>query len=303
MDITYRQLEAFVAVAELHSFRAAGQRIGLSQPALSLAIKSLEQRLGGALVDRRGRGCELTREGQTFYPTAVRLLSDWEAAVEDARTLFAMQRGRVTLAALPSIAAGYLPFVVSDYLERYPRIDLEVFDVIAGRVLQLVRDRRADFGISVRPPAGGEVAFELLLRERFMVVHPPGHPIAENGAVSARALQEHPFIALSRSSSVRRAVDEGLKDRPLKLRPVIEVEQLSTAATLVVKGCGLTAVPEACLPLMRVYGLEALPLAEPKITRDIGILTLADRALSIAAKALLAEARAAITAPHAGTAG
>ncbi|WP_119165332.1 LysR family transcriptional regulator [Algihabitans albus] len=294
MTISYRQLQAFVAVADLRSFRAAGDRIGLSQPALSLAIKSLEQQLGGPLIDRRARSCELTREGATFYPAAARLLSDWDAAVEDARSLFAMERGRVSAAALPSIAAGYLPAVLSDYLERHPRIDVEIFDVIAGRVLQLVRDGRADFGLSVRPPQGSGVTFELLLRERFVVVHPPGHPIGCGGRTSSAELQDYPFIALSRSSSVRKALDDTLGERLLKLRPVIEVEQLSTAATLVVQGRGLTAVPEACLPLMRVYGLSAVPLEQPEIGREIGVLTRTEGSLSVAAQALLAAARDAI---------
>ena len=291
MDISYRQVQAFVAIADLRSFRAAGERIGLSQPALSLAIKSLEQRLGGPLIDRRARVCELTEEGAAFYPAAARLLSDWDAAVEDARSLFAMERGRVSVAALPSVAAGHFPTVLSNYLERHPRIDVEIFDVIAERVLQLVRDRRADFGLSVRPPEGAGVDFDPLLRERFVVVHPIAHPIARRGRATAAELLDYPFVALSRSSSVRRAFDAALEGEPLTLRPRIEVEQLSTAATLVVKGRGLTAVPEACLPLMRVHGLSAVPLEKPEIAREIGILTMAGRRLSVAASALLTAAR------------
>lgn len=297
MTITVRQLQAFVALAEARSFRAAAERINLSQPALSLAIKSLEERLGGALVDRRSRGFALTAEGAALHPAASRLLDDWEATVGDARSLFEMQRGRVSVAALPSIAVGPLAAVLRDYLRRFPRIDVEIFDVIADRVLALVQDRRADFGISVRPAPGSDVAFEPLFREAFVVVHPPGHPIAAPGRATMADLARHPLIALSRASSVRKAVDRALEAAGLGPRPVVEVEQLSTAATLVAQGRGLTAVPEACLPLMQAHGLRALPL-EPTVAREIGLLTPAERSLPVPATRLLAGLREALTPAH-----
>ncbi|MBK1697643.1 LysR family transcriptional regulator [Rhodovibrio salinarum] len=294
MTITHRQMQAFVAVAETRSFRAAGERINLSQPALSLAIKSLEERLGGPLIDRDSRAFELTREGAAFYPAAARLLADWDVAVEDVRSLFEMQRGRVTLGALPSLAAGKMPAVLAAYSARYPRIDVEMFDVIADRILALVREGRADFGLSVRPQREPEVAFEPLFTESFVVVHPPEHAVADTAQVTARDLIRHPFIALSRASSVRKAFDRAVAEADLGVRPVIEVEQLSTAATLVAQGRGLTAVPEACLPLMRVHGLHARPLIEPQVEREIGVLTARGRSLSVAAASLLEDTQAAL---------
>ena len=291
MTATHRQLQAFVAVAETRSFRTAGERINLSQPALSLAIKNLEEQLGGLLIDRQSRTCELTAEGAEFYPRAARLLADWDAAMEDVRSLFEMQRGRVSLAALPSIAAGSMPPVLAAYSARYPRIDIGLFDVIADRVLALVREGRADFGLSVWPQREADVAFEPLFTEAFVVVYPPGHPVAEADRVSAHDLTRHPFVALSRASSVRQAFDRQLGDAQVGVRPVIDVEQISTAATLVAQGRGLTAVPEACLPLMRVHGLHAMPLFEPEVTREVGVLTRRGRSLSVAADALLRDTR------------
>jgi LysR family carnitine catabolism transcriptional activator len=292
--MTYRQMQAFVAVAETRSFRAAGERINLSQPALSLAIKSLEERLGGPLIDRQSRAFELTREGAEFYPAAARLLADWDVAVEDVRSLFEMQRGRVTLAALPSIAAGRMPAVLGAYAERHPRIDVEMFDVIADRVLALVREGRADFGLSVRPQREPDVAFEPLFTESFVVVHPPDHTVASAEQVTARELVRYPVIALSRASSVRKAFDQAVARAEIGVRPALDVEQLSTAATLIAQGRGLTAVPEACLPLMRVHGLHARPLVEPQVKREVGVLTARGRSLSVAADLLLQDARMAL---------
>lgn len=294
MTITHRQMQAFVAVAETRSFRAASERINLSQPALSLAIKSLEERLGGPLIDRHSRAFALTREGAAFYPAAARLLADWDLALDDVRSLFAMQRGRVTLGVLPSIAAGHMPAVLCAYLDRHPRIDVEVFDVIADRVSALVREGRADFGVSVRPHQEAELAFEPLFKEAFVVVHPPDHPVAAARQVTGQNLISYPFIALSRASSVRKAFDRAAAETDISVRPVLEVEQLSTAATLVAQGRGLAAVPEACLPLMRVHGLDARPLVTPRVDRELGVITARGRSLSVAAASLLEVTRAAL---------
>lgn len=294
MTITHRQMQAFVAVAETRSFRAAGERINLSQPALSLAIKALEERLGGPLIDRHSRAFALTPEGAEFYTAAARLLADWDVTVNDVRSLFEMQRGRVSLGALPSIAAGRMPSVLGAFSARHPRVDVVMFDVIADRVLALVRDGRADFGLSVLQQREPDVAFEPLFTDAFVVVHPPDHAIAGAETVSARELIRHPFIALSRASSVRKAFDRALAEAGISVRPVLEVEQLSTAATLVAQGRGLTAVPEVCLPLMQVHGLHALPLVAPRVEREIGILTPRGRSLSVAADSLLQDTRAAL---------
>jgi LysR family carnitine catabolism transcriptional activator len=291
-----QQLRAFLAVAETGSFVAASARIGLSQPALSLAIKALEEEVGGRLFDRSSRRVALTSEGRQFRPAAMRLVEDWHAAFDDIRSLFRMERGRVSLAVLPSVAIGLLPRVAAGFTERHPNIDIEVFDVIAERAADLVRSGRADFGCSVEPRERAGLEFEALLDEPFLVVHRPGHPLAASGRATAARLAEQPFIALSRASSVRRAVDAALEPEGRRIRPLFEVEQLSTAATLVAAGQGLTAVPASCMPLMRLHGLVGTPLVEPEVRRAVGLLRRQGSALPVAATGLAAAFRAAFAA-------
>ena len=110
IDLEYKrlaslqQLKAFLAVAETGSFVAASSRVGLSQPALSLTVKALEEELGGRLFDRTSRRVALTSEGRQFRPAAARLVADWHAAFDDIRSLFRMERGRISTAVLPSDA-------------------------------------------------------------------------------------------------------------------------------------------------------------------------------------------------------
>lgn len=291
-----QQLRAFLAVAETGSFVAASGRLGLSQPALSLAVKALEDEVGGRLFDRTSRRVALTSEGRQFRPAAARLVEDWHAAFDDIRSLFRMERGRVSLAVLPSVALGLLPQVAAGFTERYPNIDIEVFDVIAERAAELVRNGRADFGCSVEPVERAGLDFEPLLDERFLVVHPPGHPLDGAGPIAAAALADFPFIGLSRASSVRRALDVALAPGGRRIRPLFEVEQLSTAATLVASGRGLTAVPASCMALMRLHGLVGTPLAEPGISRVVGLLRRRGASLPVAAAGLAARFREAFRA-------
>ena len=127
-----RQLKAFVAVADLGSFIEASVRLHLSQPALSIAIRKLERSVGGVLFIRSPRGVQLTSEGRFFLPVARRLIADWEEALGDIGELFNKQRGKVTLAALPTLAAGFLPVVLADYRNRHPNVAISVHDVLAS---------------------------------------------------------------------------------------------------------------------------------------------------------------------------
>lgn len=288
---TLQQLRAFLAVAETGSFVAASARMGLSQPALSLAVKALEEEVGGRLFDRTSRRVALTPEGRQFRPAAARLVEDWHAAFDDIRSLFRIERGRVSLAVLPSVATGMLPRVAPAFTARYPNIDIEVFDVIAERAADLVRSGRADFGCSVAPGERAGLEFEPLLRERFLVVHRPDHPLALGERVTGRQLAGQPFVALSRASSVRHAVDAALEPEGRRIRPQFEVEQLSTAATLVASGQGLTAVPASCMALMRLHGLVGTPLVEPEVSRVVGLLTRQGHSLSVAAARLAVRFR------------
>lgn len=118
--MTVKQLRAFWAVAQSLSFAVACERLHLSQSALSLTIKSLEEGLGGRLFTRTTRNVTLTPEGESLLPLARRLLADWDNAEDEIRQRFTLQRGRVTIAAMPSFAGNLLPPILKNFRTRYP---------------------------------------------------------------------------------------------------------------------------------------------------------------------------------------
>lgn len=284
-NVTVRQLEAFLTVAETRSFHQAADRVHLSQPALSMSIRRLEEAVGARLFDRTTRTVELTPEGREFEAVARRLVEDWQAAFSGMSDLIRKRRGRVAVAALPSIAAGLLPVALARFRTEYPGIDLGVRDVLADEVLNLVRGDKADIGFSVDPGEVEGLVFQPLLSDRFIALLPADHPLALRQHITWDDLADLPFIGMSRTTSVRQrleTVQAQLRRRPNNL---CEVEHLATVAGMVAAGLGVSAVPSLCLPVMLREGLVWRPLTSPGVERRLGLITRAGRSLSVAAQA------------------
>jgi LysR family carnitine catabolism transcriptional activator len=282
-----KQLRAFVTVAKYQSFAQAGEHLHLSQPALSLTIKALEDNLGGALLSRTTRSVSLTPEGEVLLPLARQLLADWDNTEELLRQRFTLQLGRVSIAAMPAYAGNLLPAVLKVFRQRYPRVNVTVHDVINEQVLELVRHRRVELGIGLEPEASPPMLFKPLYLDRFVAVVPTDSPLAQQAQVSWRELLAEDFIALQRPSAVRLLLEQHLAAEHGKLAVAFESHQLSTIGRMVANGLGVSAVPALCIGQMQELGARCVPLVEPIIERRIGVSLLADHKLSAAAQALL----------------
>ena len=138
MKLGLSDLEAFVAVAEFASFRAAAESINLSQPALSRRIEKLEEALGVRLFDRDTRNVDLTTVGRDFARKARTVLADLDSILLGVRDVAANRWGHVTLACIPSTVHYFLPSVLRRYHERFPRIRVRIIDDSANEVLSAV---------------------------------------------------------------------------------------------------------------------------------------------------------------------
>lgn len=284
--MTVKQLRAFVAVAQTLSFAQAGERLYMSQSALSLSIKALEDRLGGRLFSRTTRAVNLTPEGQALLPLARRLIADWDNAEDELRQRFTLRRGRVSIAAMPSFAGNRLPPMLMHFRERYPAIGITVHDVINEQVIEMVRNRQVELGIAFEPGSDTSLSFKPLYLDRFVAVVPETSPLAECEEVSWEDLLPYPFITLQRPSSVRVMLEDSLSIGGQKLDVSMESHQLATVGRMVSSGLGVSVMPALCIQQMHELGARCIPLVNPVIERSIGILTKADHELSVAAQAL-----------------
>ncbi|MBB3102603.1 LysR family transcriptional regulator [Azomonas macrocytogenes] len=284
--MTIKQLRAFLAVAQTLSFAQAGERLHLSQPALSLTIKGLEESLGGRLLSRTTRSVTLTPEGETLVPLARRLLVDWDNAEQVLRQRFTLQLGQVGVAAMPSFAANLLPIALKVFRQHYPKVNVTVHDVINEQVIEMVRNRRVELGIGFEPEASDNLAFDSLYLDRFVAVLPADSPLAEQEKVSWGQLLQEDFITLQRPSAVRLLLEQHLAVRGERLPVAFESHQLATIGRMVACGLGVSAVPSLCIGQMHEVGARCVALNDPVIERRIGLLTRTDHELSIAAQAM-----------------
>jgi len=284
--MTLKQIRAFLAVAQSLSFAVACERLHLSQSALSLTIKALEEGLGGRLFSRNTRNVALTPEGESLLPLARRLVADWDNAEDEMRQRFTLQRGRVTLAAMPSFAGNLLPPILKTFRARFPNVNVTVNDVINEQVLEMVRDRHVELGVAFEPMQGSSLAFTPLYRDRFVAVVPLDSPLARRDEIQWETLLEQPFITLQRPSTVRVMLEEHLQARGWKLPVEFESHQLATVGRMVASGLGVSAVPALCVGQMHELGARCITLSDPVIERAIGVLTKPGYELSAAAQAL-----------------
>jgi LysR family carnitine catabolism transcriptional activator len=285
LNVSTRQVKAFVALAEHRNFTRAAQQCHLSQSAFSTLIRTLEDAISLRLFDRDTRKVELTAEGRLFLAGASRLLADFRDALEDLGEHAARRRGRVALAALPSLAAGWLPGVLADFHALHPGIELDVADALSESCVERVRSGLADFSLAAVRATAPELRTEPFCADRFHLVCRASHPLARRRRPALADLAGEPFIHLARSSSVRQHIEAAI--RPLQMNTVMELEQLSTVAGMVRAGLGITVVPSLTLFHFDHPELATRPLNAPGLQRQIFVIRRGDRSLSIAARALL----------------
>jgi len=284
--MTPRQLRAFAAIAETLSFARACERLHLSAPALSLAIRNLERSLGGRLFVRTTRSVRLTPEGVALLPHAQRLLADWETVRERLKQQFTLQRGHVTIAAMPSFAGNVLPRVLNRFRDRFPGVEVSVHDVIQEQVLEMVQSGRVEIGFGFEPEGVSNLAFESLLVDQFIAIVSADSGLGQSRSVTWSQLLNQKFIALQRPSSTRRLMERSLAQSGLNLRIALECHQLTTIGQFVAAGLGVSVVPSICEQQMLKLGAICLPVKRPRIRVPIGLITRTDQQLSTAVHAV-----------------
>lgn len=287
MRMSVKQLRAFLAVAHTLNFAHASERLNMSQPALSLAIKGLEDALGGALLLRTTRKVTLTQEGETLLSMARPLLADWDNTEEAMRQRFTLRRGKVSVAAMPSFAANVLPPVLKTFRDCYSGINVTVHDVVNEQVIEMVSEGRVEMGIAFEPDYCGHVHFTPLGVDRFVAIVPADSRLANRQRVSWRDLLTLDFITLQRPSAVRLMLEEQLAQSGTQLEVALESHQLVTVGRLVANGLGGSAVPALCRRQMSELGAVCLELDNPVIERRVGVLRSSHHKLSTAAQALM----------------
>jgi DNA-binding transcriptional LysR family regulator len=193
----------------------------------------------------------------------------------------------VRVAALPSLAAGWLPTVFAEFMQAWPGIRIDLDDALSDACIALVRNGQADFALAASG-AGGTADSDLRARklctDRFHLVCRADHPLARESRLTVKKIAPHPFIQMARNSSVRQALDAAL--HPQRLNAVFEVEHLATVMGLVEAGLGISVVPALTLFHFQRETLVTRPLPLPSLTRTLYMVQRREGSLSVAAQTL-----------------
>jgi len=279
------ELMAFVVTAEKGSFRLAAEALYLSPPALSRRVERLEAALGIRLLERTTRHVALTAVGREFLQEARAALNGLDDAVQRVGDQLKLRRGRVTVACIPSVASNLLPQVLKAFATAQPEVQVHVIDENARQVLDAVLRGEADFGVSFTGSQESSLRFDALMRERYVLAMPPGHPWAERTGVAWAELAGQRLVSVSHQSGNRLFLDQVMAELPEQPVAWYECNHVSGALALVEAGLGLAAIPQLALgpAYPRVRGV---PLCSPEVWRTLGLLQRRDRVLSPMAQAL-----------------
>jgi DNA-binding transcriptional LysR family regulator len=289
-----RQLAAFCAVVERRSFSQAAERLGVTQPAVSLQVRALEQRLGQRLIDRSGRRVEPTEAGKRLYRNAQRLLQLEQQLIEDVRGDGGQLTGSIAIGASTGPGAHLVPLLLCEFQRDHPdlRIALSIADTHA--VIERVADRELELGIvgALRRHRG--LDFEPLVVDEIVLAVPPDHPAA-GGEIGLDALREETIIVMQEGAGVRQVVDEELRRAGLRLRgpeTKLELGLQESVKSAVAAGYGVTFISRSAIE----GELEAGTLAAARVeglepTRQIYVVRARGRRATRAADAFLEFAK------------
>jgi DNA-binding transcriptional LysR family regulator len=289
MDLNMRQVRAFVSVAHLKSFTRAAALLNVSQPALTVQLRKLEETLGIRLLDRNSRTVDITRLGRELLPVFQRILRELDSVVMDTRALATQQHGVVRIAALPSFAAGLLPTVISRFRRSNPRMSFAVKDVIASRVNASVRSEEVDIGITGGDLSDPDLEILHLTHDKMHVVFPSQHPLGRKRRITLEDLAELPLVLMDSETSVRSIVDAAFVAAGRLPIPACEAIYMMTAVGMVKAGLGVTVLPASAKEVRAEPSLKSRVIDDPAFVRPIAVIKKKNRTLPPAARLFLEQ--------------
>ncbi|MGC7101361.1 LysR family transcriptional regulator [Amycolatopsis lurida] len=278
------QLRYVAAVAEAGSFTAAAEALYLSQPSLSVQIRKLERELGVALFERLGRRVTLTTAGEAFLEHARPALFHLERAREEAVAVRDLHRGRLAIGALPSAGATLLPKVLADYRAAYPEVELRLIEHnVSSEFERMVQVGELDLAVVRAPWDRPGITGRVLITEPMVAMLPPGHRLTGRAELDLAELADDDFVGMQQGSGLRTLMETACRRHGFSPKVTVETEQLSVLCGMVRNGVGVSAVPR----LVAAGYPTTVPLADPRDSRQLGVVWRAGGQLAPAALALL----------------
>ena len=289
-----RQLAAFCEVVDRKSFSQAAERLGVTQPAVSLQVRSLEKRLGTKLLDRSGRTVEPTEAGQRLYQAAQRMLTVENQLLDELAGEDGTIGGELALGASTGPGGTVLPVLLCEFQHEHPEVSVALTVSDTNHVIEQVAERELELGVVGAAPRHRGVVFEPFFRDEVVLAVPADHRLAGK-QVSVDDLRSEQLILMQEGAGVRQVIEEELRRAGVRARDLdvrLELGLQESVKSAVAAGFGVTFIsrsavePELAAGTLAIARLKGL---EP--AREISLVRPAGRSPTRAAEAFVEFAR------------
>ncbi len=273
MDL--RQLEMFQAVAEAESFTRAGERLHVSQSAVSRQIKLLEEELGDQVFKRISKRVYLTRTGEILLQHTRRIFGEVRQLETEISDLTRLTKGPLRIGGGMSVCTYLFPALLKQYHTLHPGIELMIVTGTNEEILRALRHNEVDLTLLSLPFGDADLEVIPAVTEELVLVAEPRHPLMQTSSVKLKDLAAYPFIHFEKGSNTRRTIDDILRKAGVRLSSMMELQNVEIIKALVAHGLGISVIPlAAALREGQELSLRYRRFAERRIYRELGWVSL-----------------------------
>jgi DNA-binding transcriptional LysR family regulator len=283
----FDQLRTFLEVARHKSFSRAGEKLSLTQPAISAQIRSLETEVGAQLFDRSGGKVTFTAAGRLFEPFAEHCLECHQHIVMAVGEMQRTPRGEVSISANESTCLYVLPQVFSQFKQLYSRVGLNIIRADRSRTLESVLNREVDFGVVALPVKDVRLGVEWLHKDELVLIAAPGHALVRAEKLRIEDVARHPLL-LPKQGRQREQIDLLFSLRELKPNIGMELDSSELLKRFVAAGMGIGFAPKSTIAAdVEAGNLKVLPIEGVRLVRELALVFRKDKSISRAAQSFI----------------
>ncbi|HEY8898844.1 MAG TPA: LysR family transcriptional regulator [Chthoniobacterales bacterium] len=270
------QIETFKVfrdLVETSSFSRAAEVNGITQSAVSQQVRAIERKFNVTLIDRGKRSLELTDEGRAFLAASRDILDAYENLGNRLESIRRVVEGEVRLATVHSIGLHELPPYLRAFRKLHPGVEVKVDYCRYSEVYDSVRDGSSDLGLVAYPVRRPGLRVMTFWRDKLVLICAPGHRLARKKRARLADLVGEKFVAFEPDLPTRKEIDKRLRERGVRIRPILEFDNIETVKRAVAIEEAVSIVPEICVrDEVRGETLVAVEIDEPEMWRPLGAL-------------------------------
>ena len=283
----FEQLKTFQLVSRLKSFSKAAERLGVTQPAISAQVRSLENEVGARLFDREGGKVTFTPAGRLFEPFAEHCIQCHSHILAGVSELYQSPRGEITVSTSEATSLYVLPSVFAQFKKLYSRVHLSIVRSERSRTLEAVFSREVDFGIVSLPAKDSRLTVHSIYKDELKLVTGPSHPLADRDSVKFDEIVQYPLL-LMKQGRQRERINQVFQSRDLQPKIAMELDSSELLKRLIAAGIGMGFLPFINVKADEAAGLlKTMTVDGMRLQRELGLVFRKDKILTRAAQAFI----------------